>query len=469
MALDNLPLEIYNYYIFDYLTIDDLLELKLVNKKLNLIVNQFKIQELNIQSDYNHFKDRSWYTNNPINFKYNLSFLKKSLLKTSSNLKFNLKRLKVSRVQDGDPITLIDINMLKNLEELKIRVWNCKTNENKKLSLLRLKILELNTNSPIEIHTPSLIALNINNHYFSLKNLEIINPTSIKYLKLSNYEKIVETIFNSNLQYLECDCFYDIDVQTFLIKFYNLKELRILNDNRINFMYLLFELKNEKMKVFYRGIELINLTKFEELRKLIKSYGNTLSIQLSNYELLDYNLNYVDKINYNEVINLINHNVLTIDQFFKKYSNIRSIIIKDEIENQNELNKFIKSCYNLDTLTILRSNLDQSFYDNLPIFTSLSRLEITENTKLNFEFISRMFNLRFLITNLEIKISKCLNLNRLRNLQKIEFKTNDKLFTIYKNNRNNYTLEKKNKKNEFLKIERLDLNQLIQCCNYWNC
>lgn len=121
--LDNLPPEIYHYYLFKYVDINDLFELKLVTKSLYFAVNDYKITELSFLSDitfidfYVNYQDY-WLPNRPFGNRLNTSKL--TILKNPSAILLNLKFLKIKQFLVPIPFSLKDFNKFTKLQVLYI-------------------------------------------------------------------------------------------------------------------------------------------------------------------------------------------------------------------------------------------------------------------------------------------------------------------------------------------------------------
>ena len=101
----------------------------------------------------------------------------------------------------------------------------------------------------------------------------------------------------------------------------------------------------------------------------------------------------LNKIDYTELMKLTNNNI-PID-FFKKYSRIQMLNVKDKIVDH--FIKFIQNCLNLKSIIQLSS------------LNSILSLIILEDIELDFKFIYRIKKLNLLVTRIKEKMNEILN------------------------------------------------------------
>lgn len=460
--LNILPIEIF-HEICQYLDVYELLELKIVCKKLYFIVKEFKIKELIFNFSDNCSKDIWFFTNRPLNFKFNLENSKLFLLRTyRDNLVNNLKRLKIRQLDDKSCISLVDVNKFLQLEQLDIFLKNCKRKENERLVLVKLRTLSIKLlSSVLEINAPNLIAfyLNNSNSIYSLKSIKFdCRPLSVRHLKIFTYHDVVEAVF-SNLEYLECYRSNYLN-QSILFAFPNLKELRIQHYYESNLLGILETIasnRRETFKVFYNGIQLQDANDLQVYKD-----QPVFPLQISNFKFLDNNLNWFNCINFNDLLSLTDK---IPRDFFRKYTNIQELRVS-KLRNESELISFIFNCQNLEKLNALDASFTQQFYDRLPVVSSFIYLNIFEENRaeIDFKFLSRMFSLADVRTNQEIKIVEQLNLNKLNRLKMISFKINAHYIDVNRKGKDRYFIH--NPEKFRLPNRDFSFNDLIKWCNY---
>ena len=193
---------------------------------------------------------------------------------------------------------------------------------------------------------------------------------------------------------------------------------------------------------------------------------------MDNYAKTADSLDFVELINYNVLMRLINYK-LPVD-FFKRFNSIQKIEVFF-VEDEKQLKQFIKRCLNLKSLSVNKCKLSQQFYEELPSLTSLSYLYVgpVENIvdgeiELNFKFINRMFNLIEFETNKQLNLNEEFDLNRLRYLETIRFKIDlINRFHVKKLGRDRYNAfvfnqNTENKKLIGKEIEFIQINELYK-------
>ena len=94
-------------------------------------------------------------------------------------------------------------------------------------------------------------------------------------------------------------------------------------------------------------------------------------------------------------------NVLPVD-FFERFPYIQGIRVTSRIGNAVALASFVKNCHKLRQFSLSGSELDQAFFDQLPVVSSLNFLEVKEASDLNMQFVLRMNRLVSLKTNQQL-------------------------------------------------------------------
>lgn len=436
LSIENLPIEIFYHHIFDFLCIDDVIALKLVSKKFRSLIDNLNVQELLIQST--RYKDFWISINKPVQFNNILSDKNFHLL-FKLPIFLNLKRLQIDLREKE--IKLDDFNKFMKLEIFEINLIEKHESGKHLLQLPNLKAFALGiyTESPDDfvIDTPNLEHLQL--HSWEKIQLEdrvrFVYPLSVKRLRILYFDKKI-SIFK-NLEYLEYSDIESIKMNQ-LLELDNLKMVRILGGpiaNKLDQLRTSLFYQN-KMKMSLKGVLIKETSKLDEYKKI----NNNLKFQLTNFDDLENNLNYETEIQYDDLINLL-PKPRPID-LFRKYCNIRKLLVSTATDDENQLIDFIRECRNLAFLDIQNSKIGQHFYDRLPEISTLFNLKIREcgdrDVDLDFRFIMRMYYLFSLQTDFKVKIDKNLDLNKLKFLESLEYKIKGDPVTIYKENTDAY-------------------------------
>ena len=446
VKMDNLPLDLYQS-IFNYLRIDDLFNLRLVNKKLNKLLKDYKIDEL-------FFYDASFYVSH-LNYHFDWAMSKKPVLFRNLIEKSklfilrnpffqifqieNLKSLKIDKYIGSffNEFNLEDLNQFYQLVHLEISLTSIRSKYENRLSLpnliffyFKMKFNKLD----LMIDCPSLAFLSLafkQNDY--LDNVRFEHLASIRYLRINRLINNV-SIFK-NIECLECKYDSDISVDD-LSNFIRLKEVKFRRrkDAENSNLTKIIEYKttlNEQFKIYHAGIEVLadaKLLPFDEKKLAEFDYYFTklLIAERNSPNLLADNLSWIRQIQYTNLMNLIkifcneNFNLLK----FLDRLNVKEIKLDRRVEDQGYFISFIKNCLNLNSLHLLSSNLDQKFFEELPgLSSSLSYLVVIDQLnapELNFEFVNRIYNLEHLVTSREIDLEE-VELEKLIHLRTIEF------------------------------------------------
>lgn len=254
IGLNDLPLELY-YIIFSNLSIIDLLNFRLVNKRFFNLSKNIKINEFKIPKEY---LDGYWFYDNQkndlikevniINFKYFQRMISLSLL----NLEINLNYLIINSIEDNLEFNLADLSKLINLECLEIR---CELYGNQFVNFKNLKIFlfkfeniefDNDNNYKFYLKTPKLEMIEFNRMNF----IHFNHTESIKNIKTFFYEDQLK-IFN-NLERIQLNISQNLDGNLLFI-FKKLNQLRILDQDFFN---LNNETKNNIIKILNDRITL---------------------------------------------------------------------------------------------------------------------------------------------------------------------------------------------------------------------
>lgn len=446
--MDELPLDIYQL-IFEFLDLYDLRPVRRVCRRFKAAVSAYKIRELSFVFDDS--KKFNWFhTNCPSNFLNNVHGTEFSLL-TSALFSFQwLRKLKIEfNENSGFRFEKVASFNFRQLEQLELTYSGQPANVNKfetdqPLSLPSLRVLSIRhyRQARLVIDAPNLVAFDNNSGFEQASSFfEFRHPQSVKFLSVYQLDDNL-TIFG-NAEQLEINHPNMLDPNA-LREFSHLRVLKmrsLLYEDR-DLLYKLKELifKNKHLKIYCLGVRMTEGMELDEynLDAQLNSQSNVfsrtnLSHLINHYETLDDGLDWISSINYNDLISLTN--AALPPTIFRKFSNIRSIISDSKITNPRLFAYFVGDCAVLSCLETKFSQLDQPFFDQLPTFSCLSKLTIYRTKELDFQFISRMFHLKYLSTNQDIAWKEEFDLDRLKFLEVIDFKISGNLFYVKKEGR----------------------------------
>ena len=409
-TLDNLTYDLCQI-LFEYLSFQDLLNLRLVSTKVRENVKRFRILESCLNYTGKKEIKLFWYSINKL-IDHRFIFNEPIILNGAYFDVQCLMRLKV--VIDEKNAAILDrIKELQKLDQLEIELRLKKLPKSTLFVLPSLKVLAIKSNQILELNfieikdclvffCPELRAVKIDCDL--LDSIKFSEPKVIKHLESDKFDaklfqfKRLESIGIHSFAFTKDILlpFYDLNAI-----FINYQSVRITNslDKLINLTKLkeLLDFKciarNQDLKIYYNSV-LID-------RNVLNNFSieNELAFYMRNYQLLSNDLIDFNHINYSKLMSLI-ENDLPAD-FFKKFINIQCIEINGQVANQKKLIKFIRQCANLCELKLNNSSLVQSFYKQLPLISSLIKLVIQEKKiGLNYEFFSKTRYLKlFAITN----------------------------------------------------------------------
>ena len=446
--MDELPLNLYQS-IFEFLDVYDLRSVRRVCKRFRAAVGGYRIRELSFVFDDS--KKFNWFhTNCPSNFLNNVHGTELPLL-TSALFNFQwLRKLKIEfNESSGFRFERLVALNLRQLEQLELTYTGQPANVNKfettqPLSLPSLRVFSIRhyRQAHLVIDTPQLVAFDNNSGFEQPSSFfEFRYPQSVKYLSVYQLDDNI-SIF-SNVEQFEINHPNMLDPNS-LRAYPHLRVLKmrsLLYEDR-DLLYKLKELifKNKHLEIYCLGVRMTEGMELDEynLDAQLNVHSNVFSRTnlahlINHYEKLDDNLDWISALNYNDLISLTNSALP--QTIFRKFSNIRSIISDSKITNPRLFAYFVGDCAVLSCLETKFSQLDQPWFDQLPTFSCLSKLTIYRTKELDFQFISRMFHLKYLSTNQDIAWEDSFNLDRLKFLEVIDFKISGNLFFVKKEGR----------------------------------
>lgn len=463
LSLDNLPDEIYQFYLFRYLDLDDLFELSYVSKTFLSIVKRHQVIELSFARDYLEYDQKEYWfsTTESTRFRNLLPLTKLAVLLNSSFNLFNLKKLRIYNLHSVYHFKLEYLNRFSKLEILQLEKLVISSDDRRLLKHSGLKALSIRTflksndeashnsmfskcdASCLMIDTPKLLSLSVRHDGNVIDEMiKFECPSSIKYLRIQSCVQMdIFSLFN-NLEILELGTISGFKSE-YLSKFKSLKKLKInyRNEDYNDKLKELFLFKDNDLEIILDGVRISDVDKINEPR-----INDRLHYQMLNYNALEDDLNYVGSIRYNDLIYLLSNSQPA--DLFRKYNNIQWLIISGKVQNENHLLTFISQSPNLFNLRTDGSLLSQQFFDKLPAICTLTSLRICEISDgfidkfFNFKFITRMPYLIYFYTDQELKIYE--ELKNLKYLRKLNFAIrslqNRALVRVEKVNRDKYLI-----------------------------
>lgn len=384
-----LPSDIFEFYLLPKIEIDDLIALSAVNKNLRALVSDF-IKQLVVSCDNTRSKIKGcWFTtNNPIDPKRILPITRLDVI---FNEFYGLHELRyLSIVYIGH-----SLNELPSFERFRrLQILEISYNERSPFSNYRQSFTSQEISISGSLQLNSLIALKLNFGYVRIKEagqlridapnlrtllvfylgyfslfdrkLEILHPKSIRHLISNHYERNMATL--SNLECLELykfDGFTEgyADTTDDIMTNGNLINLRLTPSiflNQIDKFYLnlrrIYEwCVREDVQLSILGVRIVSQDVFEDFISVRTKRGGPIRKDVDfiadNYELLEDNQQFVEMVNYNELLRLANNNNLP-DDLFTKFNNIKWIQVYDEVPSVEQFIRFIEGCRNLKYLLI---------------------------------------------------------------------------------------------------------------------
>lgn len=406
--MDQLPVEVYQY-IFKYLEIVDLFDLRLVNKRFNNIVSEFSVKELIFQTGYK-FRYNWAFSRRPINYLNVIPAAKQFVLRSGLFRCKGLRYLKISQFHKSRGMKLSHINSFVNLIQLEVDAGMYSSNDHllnlPKLKVLSFSISYVSKKPGLLFDLPKLEMLDLD---CTLHGVTFKYPQTIKQLKVQKCEPMMNVF--RNVERFECFHLNNIDptkqLDLFAI-FPQMNELLIEEDRNNRLRQIIAEkasLEKHQVKIYYRSLECLDdedLKRYRYKDYYLSNY--TLDQHFKMYQRLADNLSFVEVMDFGILTRLF---AATPIDFFDKYTNINKLFVRGR-ENQERFLSFIGRCTNLGFLSINDAHFDQSFYERLPAVAVILRELYIESAdraygaQLNVDFVCRMKSLRIFNSNLEL-------------------------------------------------------------------
>ena len=388
--------------IIDYLSIEDILNLKLVNKWFNQFINDnVKIEHL-VLSNNGHvpYNRIFFYTWHPINLQHLIEYdMEDDYLNFDRPL--ILSQLKQLYIKSCN-ITLETLNSLDGLVHLEIINSEIMSIANSDvLRLPMLEILNLNesdNDSNLLVDSTKLQALKICTFC-----VDLVHPESITFLEVNWYSECEHFLPKCiNLQHFYCRDLDSIVLSEFnLIK--NLSKLESIHLDKPSATFV--SLVNEKMR-FNKDLRIYFLNlEFDELPKRLADTdledffidNDTIQYYAEHYSRLANHCPFVDCIHYHhlgECFDRIQEN------FMKRFINCFCLIVDEKVNDLDQLVRVLGECKTITSLH-LPSSLGQHFFDFhlYNLCPNIDALNINGKQVLNCEFILKFKNILRLSVN----------------------------------------------------------------------
>ena len=408
--MDDLPL-VPAMKIIDYLTIKDIVNLKLVNKWFNQFINEnVRIKDLVIRTHSSPL-NRWFHTYDLINLQ---NFIKYGWY-GSVCLKLNINQPILSQLKQlymcYTIINFETLNLFDRLVHLEIKYSIIKDiTDNNVLSLPMLKILNLvdpNYLRALLIDSTKLQALKLCNVFVTS-----VHPESITYVEIYSYRSCVNFLHLCiNLQHLFCHDLNSFDLNEFnLIK--DLSKLKSIHFDgpSVAFDSLVKEKKrfNQDLKIYFLNLEFDQLP--DGLDKLLNevdefSYevediylGKCLNKNLIQYYAQYYSrladhCPFVESVDYYELERYFDQ---IPENFLKRFVNLTDFTA-EKVNDLDQMIRVLGECRTITDLT-LPSSLGQHFFDFhlYNLCPNIDTLDIVGDEILNCGFIFKFKNIRYL-------------------------------------------------------------------------
>lgn len=339
------------------------------------------------------------------------------------------------------------------------------------ISLPNLKVLHersFSNDYDLRLNTPKLEFLRCESFEF----MKILHPDSIKHLERDFCLSRRVNLFK-NVEYLKFDLALIPRVDDFLSAYPKVKTLlanyyfptdddedeeysEITNEefnNEVTNALRQLVKQRPDLTIYFQSVKLDNVKKIDEYDP-----QKHLAFQINNYDSLCADIFDRDCfVDYNELLRLFNGNLP--DDFHKKYFNIKSVAVSDDVESGEHFVEFLKRSEYLRDLSLENVSFNQDFYDRLPEMTRISFLYLGKGVKpiINYDFMFKMQNLKTLQSDRDLKemfdLASAL-FSRLKYFRSIFFQVNGESVHVGKDtSKNQYSVVKKKENAATRKLE----------------
>ena len=444
-CIEGLPPEMISE-LFEHLPPKDLASCSLVNKRWHSIYVSFKLHSLVATDSEDFFR---WYhSNRPIQEAERcdrgmfIGLIEKPLLS-------NLKHLVLAGSLEFD---LNDLNRFQQLVHLEIN-FNYFDQKKVHLNLPRLNVLafhHFNYDCDLSIDCPQLSTLLYTGEPEDVNLLKVKQPGAI--LKLETKMIGAKLVPFKGVECLVTGEYRMISKATLLF-LPRLRELRYNQDiesviaeesrdgdgtvDRVKKMLSEFlgeakRLKGSDFRFRFTGLQLTNVREVNKIEAQVykrtgKEYVHSEYVYMKNYHLIEPGaLHFVRQVYYTRLLSHVTGEFPRC--FSQKFTNIETVQVNGLVKDADHLLWFLKSQRFLRRLELVRSELNQEFYDQLPSSTpSLASLVLgnrhcEKGLQVNFDFIGRLSSFSELAIEPGIWLKSVRSLTRsLRRLKRDDF------------------------------------------------
>ena len=435
MLPDELLFAIFNDTSLD---LNELLELRLVNKRFNRLVQRVRITKLAIrnrrqylcglQTGQSYFNQLFKFLNEPIGTGFTLETSRQSngfqKSRARNQMLSKLKQLSIdylnlNRRNGNRKNFLTFLKQLKELESLQIFSLQLDPKGVKNISLPTIRILSIirfeSSGAKLQVNAPELSKLAFldaypHNNNSRLDLLELVHPQTLEEIELKCYHPQLVRYSNlKTIRFKNEKLQNSLSVERIFIDFPKLEFVYFGITKRNHFHFYdeglftdyewlgqkLGELvrsrrkhRNLNVKLYVMDFKIENQTDIDDL------FGSSSEIDvdntrlvLNNYGKLASVTTAIRKINYIEVANYFGNTIPS--DFHQRFVNIRSVSLdrkEDEKSplDQNSFVNFIAKCQVLNVLELNHVDLDPVFYARLHLrcpYLSTLRIELEKKDK----------------------------------------------------------------------------------------
>ena len=409
--------------LFKYLRLNDLVACSMVNKRWHSIYTSFKMHRLVATNRYSAI--RKWKGSSEV-IRENERCLPKTFVRLIEKpLISNLKHLAL--VGHFAEFDFNKLNRFRQLLQLEISITLFCNPVRARLSLPQLKVLAfncLNKRCALSIDCPLLSTLVY--YYNETENegpLEVKHPETIRRLETNWFGSKASLVPFKNVESLVTDELEVINKATLLL-LPRLRELHwdkhidgafdqdgLDNENGTKdrlkrtlseFLAEAKKLRGSDFQFRFSGFQLAKLD-FDQidLGLQVDKWVWNEYVYLKNYHLIEPGaLHFINEIDYERLLSNLSGEIPRC--FARKFTDVRTVWVNHEVQDEPQLLLFLKSLRSLGEL-MQNTTLSQEFYDQLPASApSLDTLFLTDHSEnelqLNFDFISQLFCLSELYT-----------------------------------------------------------------------
>ena len=506
MALDQLPIELC-HLIFGYLDLAEVSTCRLVSKKFNEIVKAYRVRELSFY-EWNYERRTCWfYDAKPIYPSNSLSISKVAVLSsTSIDLQY-LKRL-LFYTSNGVELQPEVVNRFENLEHLDLYLKNrplarhqlrvlhfgdrrlrirlpygrpegTSEGEMKQLKLKSLKHVYINFKWPISIEFDTSKLESVALEYEPnedeesdepIEEMRFVAASTVKELFTFNlFQDALPKSFGG-LERLQCDLLDELDLDKLLQTFPQLSVLDFVQKEGVfdDCDAALARIIRERdrlrpsLKICFESFLLSG-------RQTIESYAfdkqSELTLLIKHHSSLLGSTNLLE-LDYAELMSLTKNGYPIGFLESRPFARVHLVSVNGMIDDPDRLLNFLLNCVNLEDLRLNNCSLTQEFFDKLPAFTSLQRLDICAHRDLQLDFSRFLFK----ITNLvDLNTDQNLTIGLLRELmQKLQFvyslifTINGRPFAIFEHLNGEFELEEECLDGNWKSIKKVACKNLIE-------